>query len=271
MNVKSLFLTFVAMIAMVSLQAQPDPATLLKNADAAAKKYKDFTYKFEYKERFRDKGIVVGEMDVKVIETPKKYVWIRAYEPERAQLIWGKTDDKVWVNKGLKLKLAPFNRLLMKNSHHPVYRAGFKRTVDILMVTYNNRKADISSMVKNKGSVTWDGRSCWHLVLTDNKYQIVDYTVKSGENLVTLAEAKAIPEMRIMELNPDINNYFDVEAGDVIKIPTSYGKVTTMYIDKETYLPLYQRVEDDQGLFSEYKHYGMKLNSGLTADDIVWD
>ena len=109
------------------------------------------------------------------------------------------------------------------------------------MQTYRERKDDVDEMVKIKGSVTFDGKDCWHVVLTDNKYKIVNYTVKAGDNLVTIAEAKAIPEMRILELNPKVGGYFSLTAGEVIKIPTSYGKVTTMYIDKATWLPLYQK------------------------------
>lgn len=251
-------------------QAQPDPETLLKNADAAVTKYKQFSYTFNYKERMRDRGIVEGDMDMKVIEGPNKLVWVQARKPEKAQLIWGKTEDKVWVNKGIKLKLSPFNNLLMKNSHHPLYRAGFERTRDIIMQTYRERKADVNSMVKIKGSVTFDGKDCWHVVITDDRYKIVNYTVKEGDDLVKLAEAKAIPEMRILELNPSIKNYFDLTPGTVIKIPTSYGKVTTLYVDKQTYLPIYQRVEDDLGLFTEYQHFNLKVNPGLTADDISW-
>lgn len=266
-----IFLTAcIAILTVGALQAQPDAETLLKNADAAVSKYNQFSYTFLYKERMRDKGIVVGDMDMMVQESPKKLVWVRAREPEKAQLIWGVQEDKVWVNKGIKLKLSPFNNLLMKNSHHPLYRAGFKRTRDIIMQTYEERKADVSSMVKIKGSITFDGRDCWHVILTDDKYRIVDYTVKAGDDLVKIAEAKAIPEMRIMELNPDIKNYFDVEAGQVIRIPTSYGKVTVLYVDKETYLPLYQRVEDDLGLFTEYKHLNLKINPGFTEEDFSW-
>jgi outer membrane lipoprotein-sorting protein len=270
MNAKSLLLTFCAVVAFGFMNAQPDAETLLKNADAAVSKYNQLSYTFNYKERMRGRGIVEGDMDMKVMEGPNKMVWVQARKPEKAQLIWGIHEGKVWVNKGIKLKLSPFNNLLMKNSHHPLYRAGFSRTRDIIMQTYRERKADVNSMVKIKGSITFDGRDCWHVVLTDDKYKIVDYTVKEGDNLVKIAEAKAIPEMRILELNPNIKGYFGLTAGEVIRIPTSYGKVTTLYVDKQTYLPLYQKVEDDLGLFTEYKHYNLNLNPGLTDADFVW-
>jgi outer membrane lipoprotein-sorting protein len=270
MKAKIILVAICAVFTTGLLNAQPDPETLLKNADEAVRQYNQLSFTFHYKERFRGRGIVEGDMDMKIMEGPDKMVYVRARKPEKAQLIWGVHEGKVWVNKGLKLKLNPFNNLLMKNSHHPLYRAGFQRTRDIIMQTYEARKEDVNNMVQVKGSVTFDGRDCWHVVLTDHNYRIVDYVVKDGDNLVSLAEARAIPEMRILELNPKVKGYFGLTPGETIRIPTSYGKITILYVDKQTYLPLYQRVEDDLGLFTEYKHYDMNVNPGLTESDFVW-
>ena len=117
MNTKSLLLTFCAILIYGFISAQPDAATLLNNADASVNKYTKLEYTFLYKERMRNKGIVEGDMDMMVFEGANKLVWTRARKPEKAQLIWGVKDGKVWVNKGLKLQLKPFNNLLMKNSH----------------------------------------------------------------------------------------------------------------------------------------------------------
>ncbi len=273
MNAKSFILTFCAILTLGLIQAQPNVETLLQKADEAVNKHPQMTFTFKYKERMRGGRIAEGDMDLKVIEADNindKLVYTKARKPQKAQLLWGIIPGKVWVNKGIKLKLSPTAGLLLKDSHHPIYRAGFKRTRDIIMDTYRARKADVTSMVKIVGSKTFDGRDCWHIELTDDKYAIVNYTVKAGDNLLKIAEAKAIPEMRILELNPGIKDYFDVSAGQTIKIPTSYGKKTTMYVDKETYAPLYQKVVDDLGLFTEYGHYNLNLNPGLTKEDFVW-
>lgn len=246
-----------------------DPVDILLKGDKAADKYTSFEYTFQYKERFADGKIKEGDLDIKVIESPIKKVAVVARKPTKAQLLWiqGQNDGKVKVKKGFTLNMDPFAKLLMADSHHPIYRAGFKRTRDILMTTYNNRKEDVKDMVQMKGSITFDGRDCHHIVMTDKKYAIVDYIVKKGDNCVKVAEKLGIPEMKILELNPSVKGYFGLVEGSTIKIPTSYGKVTTLYIDKETYLPLYQKVEDDKGLFAEYKTLNIKINPKFTDAD----
>lgn len=274
MRTKSILLTLLAVFSIGVLRAEPDAETLLRNADAAASKYKQFTFTFKYTERFRGGKLIKGDMDCKIIEGPNKLVYVNAREPEKAELIWGAEghEGKVWVKKGfLKLNLDPFSNMLLKSSHHPIYRSGFLRTRDIIMTTYNARKDDVNDMVKIVGSVKFDGRDCWNVVLTDSKYQVVNYTVKAGESLVTIAEKKGIPEMRMLELNPDVDDYFDIKAGDVIKIPTSYGKVTTLYVDKQTYLPIYQKVTDDLGLFTEYSYLNLNVNPGLSKADFNFE
>ncbi len=261
------FAFFMAMSFQFNQASAQDFVSLLMKSSASVDKYNDLEFHFDYKERRPNGKIVDGSMDIKVHEGAVKKVYIDAFAPDKAKLsyIANERDGKVGVKKGiLNLKLDPLNSLLMKNSHHPIYRSGFKRTRDILMTTYNNRKEDVKTMAAMKADVTFDGRACYQIVLTDDKYGTKQYTVKAGDNLLKIAEKEGVPEIRIMELNDGINSYFDVEAGQTITIPTSYGKVTTMYIDKENYLPLYQKVEDDLGLFAEYKTTKLNLNPGFT-------
>ena len=258
---------FIVMSFQINRTSAQDFVNILMKSSAAVDKYNDMEFYFEYRERRPNGKIVDGKMDIKVQEGPIKKVYVNAYAPEKAKLsyIANEREGKVGVKKGIaNLKLKPTNNLLMKNSHHPIYRSGFKRTRDILMTTYNNRKEDVATMAKMKADVTFDGRTCYHIVLTDDTYGTKQYTAKAGDNLLKIAEKEGVPEIRIMELNKGIDNYFDVEAGQTITIPTSYGKVTTLYVDKETYLPLYQKVEDDLGLFVEYKTLKLNLSPGFT-------
>lgn len=267
---KTLSSIFLMVISLTFFKANAqDPVDLLMKSDKAVDKYTNLQYTFQYKERFPGGRYAVGDMDIKVIESPVKKVYVDARLPEKAKLIYiqGQNEGKIKVKKGFTINLDPYAKLLMKDSHHSLVRAGFKRTRDIIMTTYNKRKDDVDDMVQMKGSVIYDGRECWHVVLTDKKYAFVDYVVKKGDNCVKLAERLGIPEMKILELNPSVKGYFELVEGTTIKIPTSYGKVTTMYIDKEYYLALYQKVEDDKGLFCEYKTLKLNVNPKFTDAD----
>ena len=52
----------------------------------------------------------------------------------------------------------------------------------------------------------------------------------------------------ILERNPKAGGYYDVKAGQIISIPNAYAKLTLLLIDKETLLPLNNKVFDDKGL-----------------------
>ncbi|HOU46250.1 MAG TPA: LysM peptidoglycan-binding domain-containing protein, partial [Chitinophagales bacterium] len=122
---------------------------------------------------------------------------------------------------------------------------------------------DIASFVKILGSVNYDGKDCWKIEIDDPEYKIIDYTVQPNEKSVwDIGRNRAISEYKIKELN-DIGD--DVKAGQKIKIPSSYAKRTTLYIDKSNYLPIYHKMEDEKGIYEIYEFKGLKL--GVTLND----
>lgn len=253
---------FIFVCSIGNVQAQ-DPVELLKKFDQAVTKYTKLQYTFNYKERMKGEGIIEGDLDLYIEEGAQKKVHAVVRKPEEAKLWYreGEMGNKVMTHLGIALGM--YNKRLMKNGQHPLDRAGFMRTRDITMDTYRARKDELASAIQVKGSVTFDGRDCYHIVILDKDYGTTKYTVQAGDNLLKIAEKKAVPEMRIMELNDGISDYFDVKEGEVITIPTSYASKTTIYLDKATYLPIYQKVEDDLGLFAEYKHYNLKVNEAF--------
>ena len=50
-------------------------------------------------------------------------------------------------------------------------------------------------------------------------------------------------------------------------IPSDYGKLITLYINKTTMLPLLLRVDDEKGLFEQYVFKHIKIDPPLTAAD----
>ena len=259
---KSTFLIAIATLMMVFSFGQTSQAQtaieLLQKFDASVDRYTKLQYTFNYKERVKGE-IIVGDLDLFIEEGDKKKVHAKVRKPEEAKLWYREGEMRGKVMTHLGLGLPPLNKRFMKNGQHPIYRAGFMRTRDIIMDTYEARKEEITSALELKPDITFDGRTCYHIVINDDSYGTKKYRVKEGDNLLKIAEANAVPEMRILELN-ELSNYFDVEAGQEIIIPTAYASKTTLYIDKATYLPLYQKVEDDLGLLAEYKHLNLVIN-----------
>ena len=244
---------------------------LSKKSLEAMKNVKSLSYKFYAQERFKGGKFEYAEADIKVQMKPFQ-VYANAIKPDNAQLIYaGSTPDKVRVKKGpLKLSLSPYSSLLLKQQHHPMYRAGFGTIYKTLSKAMKDREGqDIMKFMKDKGTVIYDGKECYHVELIDPDYRFVNYTVKPGQTtLWQICESLTIPEYKVRMLN-DID-YDDIKPGQVIKVPSSYAKKSTLYVDKKTLLPIYQRAEDDLGLYEVYEFKSLKLNPTLTEADFTF-
>lgn len=244
---------------------------ILKKFSAAVDKYDQVEFDFKSKER-RDKGNYIETIGhFKVWEGPNKKVAADLDEPDNANLLWrkGENDNKVSAKLGILpwINLSLTSSRFLDKSHHTIDNAGFGLPKRTIMTIYNSRKAEIADAVEMKGDINYDGHTCMHIIINDKNHGTTTYTVKEGDNLSKIAYAKAINQMQILELNPDIKNYWDVEAGDVITIPNSFGTKITIYLDKTLYMPRYFKVEDKKGIVGEYNHLKLNISPNFTDDD----
>jgi outer membrane lipoprotein-sorting protein len=75
----------------------------------------------------------------------------------------------------------------------------------------------------------------------------------------------------IMEINEDVDDYNDVSAGQIIKIPNAYARKTLLCIEKKTNLPLLQAMYDEKGLFAQYEFYNVQVNPSITEAEFTRD
>ncbi|HMV15308.1 MAG TPA: LysM peptidoglycan-binding domain-containing protein, partial [Chitinophagales bacterium] len=230
---------------------------------AAMGNAKTMTYHFYAQERMHDGKYSKSDVEFTVIASPLK-IYANAHKPQSAQLFYdAAVSTDVKVKKGFKLNLSPTNSLLMKGVHNPVTRAGFGQIKKILETSMAQRKGeDLTTYVKVLGTVTYDNQECWKIEINDADYKIIDYTVAAGEKSVwQIGKKLAISEYKIKELN-DIDD--DVKPGQKLKIPSSYAKKTTLYIDKSNLLPIYHKMEDEKGIYEIYEFKDLKLGVNLT-------
>ncbi len=227
---------------------------------------KTMTYHFYAQERMKDGKYSKSDVEFKVIASPLK-IYAKANLPQSAQLVYESAVSKeVKVKKGLKLSLSPTNSLLMKGVHNPITRAGFAQIKKILETSMAQRKGqNYADFVKLVGTVNYDGKDCWKIEISDPDYKIIDYTVAAGETSVwSIGKKLAISEYKIKELN---NIDDEVKPGQKLKIPSSYAKKTTLYVDKSNYLPIYHKMEDDKGIYEIYEFKSLKTGVTLTDAD----
>lgn len=267
---KKLFLGLALSIGFVGLSQAQNVNDITKKVLDACGKANNITYDFFAYERFAGTKKVNSEVQIKYQASPMK-IFADAKKPTSAKLIYIPSENaKVQVKKGLSLKLDLYSSMLMKDQHHPMNKAGFgtfKRIIEqsIKSKGYTTASPELSSFVKITGSVTYDNNPCWVIEIIDKDYKIISYTVKADEKTVwDLGKKLSVPEYRIKQLN-NIDN--DLTAGQVLKIPSAYAKKTTVYVDKDTYLPIYQKMEDDEGVYEEYQFKNLKINVKFTDED----
>lgn len=267
---KKLFLGLALSVGFIGLAQAQNVNEVTKKVLDACGKATSISYDFFSFERFAGTKRVNSEVKIKFQASPMK-IYAEAIKPTSAKLLYiPSVSADVKVKKGLTINPSLYSSILMKDQHHPMNKAGFATFKKIIEQSIKNKgyttsSPELSSFVKIIGSVTYDGNACWAIEIIDKDYKIINYTVKADEKTVwDLGKKLSIPEYRVKQLN-NIDN--DLTAGQVLKIPSAYAKKTTVYVDKDTYLPIYQKMEDDEGVYEEYQFKNLKINVQFTEAD----
>lgn len=114
------------------------------------------------------------------------------------------------------------------------------------------------SAVRHLGETRVDGRRCFRVEILDPGYRLYPLRVAEGETLLSIARKYTINPYKILEINPELEDYQDVKTGDMIRIPSSYSKRSVIMIDTETFLPRQIEIYDEKGLFEAYEFGNLK-------------
>ncbi|MDA8979981.1 DUF1571 domain-containing protein [Chitinophagales bacterium] len=269
-NLISLCLSFV-LIGLTQAQTAESVVNQMLSALDAGKTYE---YTMVQEERI-DGKIHRNKIFTKIQETPKK-VFIDNVEGanEGVQVLYvsGERDNKALVNKMFGIKLSPFNSLIRKNQHHTILESGFGLLIGSIRDAKKRAQAQnaFDQVFQLAGSVTFEGKSCYKLILTDPTFTYESYTKQDGESLYSIAMKKKVCEQLIVEKN-GLGGFGSGKSGQTIQIPSSYAKKTILYIDKSNMHPIYQEMYDEKGMFEKYTFYDLKVNPSFTSKDFSED
>lgn len=254
--------------------------TIVNKMLKAIETHKGCVYTMRSEERILSMktGLRGGDILTKINVSPRKTYMKMVTDPNKGTEILyadGERGNKALVNPGKFLptiKLSPYSTLLTKDQHHTMLSSGFGFVAKI--VSQGVKKADeqqrFDEAFKYVGDVTWNGRSCYKLLIEDPTYTYTTYTAKKGENMFNVAAKFLIPEYSMVETS-GVKNFEEDLGGKTLKIPTSYSKKTVMYIDKENNFPIFQEVSDDKGIFERYTFYNLVVNPVFKADEFTED
>jgi hypothetical protein len=237
-----------------------------------------FTMRSEERILSMKNGLRGGDIFTKINIMPQKTYMKMVTDPNKGTEILyvdGERNNKALVNPGKFLptiKLNPYSSLLTKDQHHTLLSSGFVFVGKI--VSQGVKKADdqqrFDEAFKYAGDLTWNGRSCYKLVIDDPTFTYTTYTAKKGENMFTVAAKFLVPEYSMVELD-GVKNFEEDLGGKILKIPTSYARKTVMYVDKENFFPVFQEVSDDKGIFERYQFFNLLVNPSFKPNEFTED
>lgn len=249
------------------LQAQLTAKEIVKRSIESMTKCKTNSGRIVKSERVKG-GMVKGDLYFKVQYKPYK-AYVYTFSPDvGAEVLYkeGWNKNKVYIHPNkfpfVNISLAPFGDLLIKDKHHSIFDVGFVYTNSVLKFLMETRYDEFDKYVKYARDAVFEGMECYVITIDYQDYKIVDYTVLPGEDLVKIDQKLRIPAYKILELNREngVKDFFDVKAGDKLKVPNSYGKKVIFFIDKKHYLPVVQIIHDELGLFEKYEYVKVKYN-----------
>lgn len=250
----------------------PDPLMLLNTMLDRLGTLRTLQYEFKKYERIQGK-LLLEHMRFKLRRAPFA-VYGYQYSPRAGVEVLYPAEPgskRVLVKPNtfpyVALTLDPYSDLILENQHQTILATGYDLMRNLLLAAREKYRTQLKNLVRYEGSLTWDGRRCHKVVLAPPAYQITTYTVQAGENLFQIAEKLQVGWYKILELNGLSSPTDRLQAGQVLKVPSDYGKVIRLIIDSERHIPLVIEVEDEKGLYERYEYYKVEVDPPLTDLD----
>jgi hypothetical protein len=223
-------------------------------------------------ERINDK-YVKGSFDGKLKTKPFKIYFKNNFPNAGVEILYknGENSDRAWVNPNsfpfFTMSFSPDNKLICAGGHHTFKMVGFS-TFDGLMNRYESKYRDkFYSYIKYLGVISWEGMVCYKLVFTHPDYKIIKYRTKAGENLKKIALGRGLNIAKLRELNQEINPSSTLKPGKELLITNTYEKEVVFYIDSKSFLPVYQEIYDEKGLYEKYAYSNLKYKTPIPEDE----
>lgn len=261
-------------IIFSSFHDEPVPKTreILNKMFSSIENINTLTFKLKKKERVEGK-LMLGEQEVKFNHTPKK-IYTKIIAPNAGvELLFveGANNQKAYLNPNgfpyTNLSFDPYSSTLRKGNHHTIYEVGFDYIKDIIESIALKSDKNFDNIFTLDGMVTFDGKSCYKVIINVSDFKYIQYVVKEGETLTSIAYNMLLSDFMLRDLNPKIRDYTDVKSGQVIIVPNAYAPKTILYIDKNTFLPLVQIIIDEKGIFEQYEFHNLKLDPFINPQE----
>lgn len=268
----ALLLYFLFIISVIgwAQKEEVDAVNVLRQVVTQSKQIKTLRYHAIMNERIKGK-MVQKDSYFKINTSPLKIYVSQSFLGIKIDALYveGWNNNQLLVATvgfpWIQLNLDPKGSRVRDNHHHTIFEAGFGYFASVIDQLLSEHLDKIT--IRYLGPSKINNRDCQKIQIIVNHYQIIPYTVKPGETLPSIAKQKLINDYKILELNPEIDGYDDVRAGQVIKIPNLYAKMMYLYVDKRTLLPAQIELHDEKGLYAIYGYNDVIINAPFAPDE----
>ena len=170
----------------------------------------------------------------------------------------------------MNIRLDPKGKILRKDQHHTLYESGFQTIRDITYSFINVLKESPADYFKASYETLFKERPCYVLEINNPNFTYVTYIVKDQESIYDIALKYNLSSYHLLMKNK-IKFYNHVSRGDTILIPNSYAQSFEIWIDKETFLPVVQKMFIEEELFENYQFTNIIVNDNFDDQEFSKD
>jgi len=185
----------------------------------------------------------------------------------------GKNGNNACVNPNsfpyVTLNLDPYGSTMRSDNHHTIHEVGFRYISDIISHMIRKSGVDYDKYFSYQGEVLVENRPCYKVVIDYTEFKYLPYTIKAGETITSVGYSHFVSDYLILEKNPDVDDYYDVKPGQVIQLPNAYAAKTVLYIDKANYLPIFQAMYDEKGLYEQFEFLNLHVNPSIPEEEFT--
>lgn len=274
---KKILYTFLFFCALTPVFSQQKPSftckEIMTKCIKSIKEVKGLKYHLKITERGK-KGFNYYESAVKFNRNPRLiYLYIKGIE-----VLWlqGKNKGRALVKPNsfpyINLNLDIMGDLMRQDQHHTLNEMGYDYFGSIIEYSMNKIGEKFDEYFTLEGEERINNRPCYKITINNKDFGYANYTVQENESITSIARKFYVSEYMILEKNPKFRDYFDIlKAGQIIKVPTWYCKMVTIYVDQLYFLPISVKVEDDKGIFEEYNYHFLQVNPKFEEGEFTRD
>ncbi len=171
----------------------------------------------------------------------------------------------------LNFDLDPLGSIVRKDQHHTIFELGTTYIGSIIANTILKSPKDFDKHFTYGGTVKWDNKECYQIIMSFPEYKYIEYTTKKEETVTSIAQKLNTSDYKIRYKN-DLSSYYgSIKEGKKLTIPIPYSNKVLLFIDKRTCIPIYVIVYDEEGLYESYEFKNIRINQPFKSDEFSKD